>query len=173
MISPLPAEGLPQTWSVCIEVGIYFLLPLMVLGIGWVVARVPRKAQPARALAILGCIGLLSIGLIGWGYPRAPLPAGPPRSELPLVVLRRDGARRPHRSIRRHAGGLTGWARAHPGGCWAVALVPFALALWLGPFGPAGRLTSRSSSGSSSAHSWGCRCWRRRSSSRGAAGRAA
>ena len=138
--SPNPlASGLPQTWSVCIEVGIYFLLPLMVLGIGWVVARAPRKAQPAWALAILGCIGLLSIGLIGWGYlghhfllvHLAPSYLWWFCAGMALAVI----TVHPPARLR----GLTGWARAHPGGCWAVALVPFALALWLGPFGPAGK----------------------------------
>ena len=137
--SPNPlAEGLPQTWSLCIEVVIYALLPLMVIGIDWIIGRVPRRAQAAWALGMVAALGLLGLGLIGWGYLSKDfvlVHLGPSYlwwfcagMALAVLSVRSPARLRP----------LVEWVRAHPGGCWAIALVPFAVAVPLGQFGPVG-----------------------------------
>jgi peptidoglycan/LPS O-acetylase OafA/YrhL len=132
------AKGLPQTWSLGIEVGIYVLLPVMVLVVGWFTSRARPAAAPTWALGIIGILCLIGIGLTGWGlYGHHFLlwHIGPSYfwwfcAGMALAVL----SIRPPRRLTR----LVDWARTHPGACWAVALVAFVLDLWLGPQGPVG-----------------------------------
>jgi peptidoglycan/LPS O-acetylase OafA/YrhL len=131
-------HGLPQTWSLCIEAQLYVLLPLMVLGIGWVVGRVRETAAGAWALGLVLGVCALGIGLQAFGYlGHVSLigKIGPGYlwwfgAGMMLAVLTVRPPARLHRTIE--------WVRAHPAGCWWLALPVFALAVWLGTYGPVG-----------------------------------
>jgi peptidoglycan/LPS O-acetylase OafA/YrhL len=128
-------QGLPQAWSLCVEVAFYALLPLLALGIGAVAARVQRERAAAVTVAVL-----LGLAAAGFAFRALGLYADlhAVRYSVPSYFFW-------------FAGGMIlavltvqtpSWLsstvaalRARPNLCWTAAVVPFGLAYVFGPAG--------------------------------------
>jgi peptidoglycan/LPS O-acetylase OafA/YrhL len=122
-------NGLSQTWSLATEVAFYVVLPLVVL------AAIGRRWRPRRALAIVGCVGLIPTA--GWlaGMAIGRLNTTVHTSWLPTYAVwfaAGMGLAVVHVAIRTDTAPVSWRAlddfAAAPLACWVVALGLFAVA---------------------------------------------
>jgi len=131
-------QGLPQAWSLCVEVTFYALLPLIALGVGRMHPE-PSSSPAAtlrRELVLLAGAAVAAVGLrliLGGVAPRSAGPQTLPvlfhwfAGGMALAVLSAwadGGGGAPGR--------LPAWVGGHPNACWAGAGAVFLLCAQIG-----------------------------------------
>jgi peptidoglycan/LPS O-acetylase OafA/YrhL len=137
-------EGLGQTWSLCVEMAFYIVLPLIVFVVGAVLARV--RAERRATVAVWLMVGLIVVGFASrsWGFYSNTHQIIYAVSSFFLwfgtgMLLAVLSVHTPTWLM-----GAVAWVRAHPNWCWAFALIPLVLTYPLGPQGVIGNNSDQS-----------------------------